>query len=1035
MRNIVFLFDRITINFNYKIFHKPKPIFMRKIYLLWSKILFLLLVTNVLAFAQSYEIRGKVKDARTGDGVAGVNVTIKGTTQGTVTDVSGNFTITVNGPATIAASFIGYRTSEVQVSASNTSLEISLMEDITNLEEVVISGLATTVKRANLANAVISVDAKELTGSTNTQTLDYALYGKMTGVNMNANGGAPGGGVSVNFRGITTLGAGSSQPLYIIDGVYVNNSSVRNGRTELSGAGAGTASSNQDDGANRLADLNSDDIERIEVLKGPSAAAIYGTRANAGVVLITTKKGKQGKTKINFSQDIGIAKAQNLNFYEPWNEAKIDYYNTNYLGSPAAIADIPNQIALYNAAVDEGRNFDLEEEMYGETAFLTNTQISLSGGNEKTSFFISAGLQDEDGIIKYTGFKRSSIRANIDHTLTSRIKVSLNTNYVKTDNERGFTGNQNNTGGSIGYASAYTRSYRDLKADAQGNYPINPDFNDNPFAIRDLAKNNQNVNRFITAGSLSIDLLQKPNATLKFVANGGVDFLSANTFVYLPEVLQHQQALANPGDVTYGSQDDLNTNLQGFFVFNTAKSGIELTTQAGAVRLDQDSDYKLIRGQGLNGGQSNLAYANVVSNLSQVNRQTTDVGIYAQQEANWEDKIIGTLGVRLDRSTLNLDQEKFYPFYKASVAANIANFSFWNVEQVNQLKFRMAYGQSGGLPTFGNTFVSLQSQLIGGNIGFQVGTRDVDPNLKPETANELEFGLDASFLNNKVSLEATYYIKTVNDLILDQAPAESTGITAIATNAADLQNKGIELSLSGTPISTSVINWLSRVSFWKNKSEITDLRIPAQTQGGFGPALGTYVIAEGYSPTTIVGTPADVDGPAGFKVIGDRQAKFDMTFYNNIVFMKNFEFSFLLHWKNGGDNINLSALLWDDGGSTEGYMRDGDGDGLVFGLDRLLNWATNPRNPKTYVQDASYLKLREIGLYYNLPKELTTSWLSGAINNIKVGVSANNILLSTKYGGYDPEVSNFGSQPVNSNIDISPYPSARRYFFHLTVDF
>jgi hypothetical protein len=142
-----------------------------------------------------------------------------------------------------------------------------------------------------------------------------------------------------------------------------------------------------------------------------------------------------------------------------------------------------------------------------------------------------------------------------------------------------------------------------------------------------------------------------------------------------------------------------------------------------------------------------------------------------------------------------------------------------------------------------------------------------------------------------------------------------------------------------------------------------------------------------------------------------------------------------LHWKNGGDNVNLSALLWDDGGSTQGYMRDGDGDGLVFGLDRLLNWATNPRNPKTYIQDASYLKLREIGLYYNLPKELTTSWLSGAISNIKVGVSANNILLSTKYGGYDPEVSNFGSQPVNSNIDITPYPSARRYFFHLTVDF
>jgi TonB-linked SusC/RagA family outer membrane protein len=1003
---------------------------MKKIYLHCAVWLLLLFSASVVQ-AQNYSVSGVVRDAKTGDGMPGVNVVIKGTTSGTITDNQGNFTISLStSPATLVASFVGYQEAEVSVSTSVTNVVIQMEEMAISLEEVVISGLATTVKRSNLANAVVSVDAKELMGSTNPQTLDYALYGKMTGVSMNSNSGAPGGGVNVNFRGITTLGAGSSQPLYIIDGVYMNNSSIRNGRTEASGAGAGTALENQDDAANRLADLNPDDVERVEVLKGPSAAAIYGTRANAGVVIITTKKGKSGKTNITLSQDLGVAQGQNINFYEPWSEEKIQFYEENYTGNVGAI---PDEIAALNQAIAEGRNFDLEKEMYGETGFLTNTQISMTGGGEKTTFFVSAGLQDEDGIIKNTGFKRYSIRANVDHSISDRIKFTLNTNYVKTDNQRGFTGNQNNTGGSLGYAIAYTRSYRELLPDDEGNYPDNPDFNDNPFAIRDLAKNDQVVNRFITSSSLSIDLIRQPDYDLKFVVNGGVDFLASNTKVYMPEILQHQQALPNPGDVFYGNQNDLNSNLQGFLVFNATKGATNFITQAGMVQLNQDSKYQLIRGQGLSAGQSNLAYAQVVSNVSQINQRTTDVGIYAQQEVNWQDRLIGTVGVRFDKSTLNLDQEKYYSFYKASMAANIANFDFWNVEAINQLKFRAAFGQSGGLPLYGRTFVSMQSQLIGGNLGVQVGPRDVDPNLKPETANELEFGLDAGIFKNRLQLEVSYYIKNVSDLILDLIPAESTGITAIATNGAELSNKGIELALGGTPLITRGVNWFSRLSWWRNRAEITDLIIPPTTTGGFGSALGTYILAEGYSPTVIIGTPEDPENPlpvAGNKVIGDRQADYDMSWYNTITFLKNFEFSFLLHWKKGGDNINLSALLWDDGGSTEGYLSDPE-----KGLNRLLAWAGGGPAPEVYVEDASYWKLREAGLYYNIPKATASKWFNGAISGVRLGTSVNNVLLSTTYGSYDPEVSNFGGQPINSNVEVTPYPSSRRIFFHLTVNF
>lgn len=999
---------------------------MSTIRFLKRKIFPLLLLCSGTAFAQDYPVTGKIT-ATDGSPVAGVNVVVKNSSLGTTTDSNGAFTLTLSkSPETLVFSFIGFRTEERQVSSSSSSVEIIMEEDITSLGEVVISGLATTVKRSNLANAVVSVDAAELMGTTNPQTVDYALYGKVPGVNMNANGGAPGGGINVQLRGISTLGAGSSQPLYIIDGVYVNNTSIRSGRTEVSGAGAGTASNNQDDAANRLSDINPDDIERIEILKGPSAAAIYGARANAGVIIITTKTGTSGKTKISFNQDLGMVKGQNLDYYDTWDEAKI----STFFSATAA----PAQLALYNAAKSAGTIRDYEEILYGETGLLSNSQLCINGGSDKTRFYVSAGLQDEDGIIKNTGFKRYSIRANVNHEISDYVKFSINTNYAKSDNDRGFTGNQNNTGGSLGYALAYTKPYFDLLPDEGGNYPDNPYFNDNPIAIRDLARNNQTVNRFITSGSITADLLKKDALSLQFVMNGGVDYMSGNSMIYFPETLQHQRAQANPGDITIGSQDDLNTNIQGFLVLNTSSGTTNFTTQAGAVRLDQNSEYELMRGRGLSGGQTNLRYANVVSILSQVNQKITDVGVYAQQEVNFADRIIATAGVRFDKSTLNVDQEKFYPFFKASVAANISNYPFWTFEKWNQLKFRAAFGQSGGLPTFGSTFLSLQPQVIGGSIGAQVGTRSVDPDLVPETANEIELGIDAGFFNNKISLEASYYIKKVNDLILDLEPAGSTGIVAIATNAADLENRGLELAVAATPVANDNFSWTTRVAWWRNRAEITKLKIPTFTQGGFGPSLGTYLIAEGYSPTTIVGNPPDEDVPGGFSVIGDRQADFDMTLMNSFTFLKNFEFSFLLHRKQGGDNINLSALLLDDGGTTPNWNGDSDGDGTPNGLDRLLGWAVDGQT-KVFIEDASYWKLREIGLYYTIPSSVTSSVLNGALNKVKVGFSANNILLSSSYGSYDPEVSNFGAQPVNSNVEVSPYPSSRRYFFHLSVDF
>jgi TonB-dependent starch-binding outer membrane protein SusC len=977
-----------------------------------------LLMLAAPAMAQ-YMVKGSVKDTF-GEPLIGVSILVKGTTTGTVSDFDGNFELNVpaDGEGVAIFSYTGFKTDEIAIGSSTGQLDVVMAEDIARLDEVVVTGLASGVKRSNSGNAVSTISAAELMGNTTPQTVDNALYGKLTGVNINANGGAPGGGVSVQMRGISTLGAGSSQPLYIIDGVYVNNSSIRNGRSQVSGATGGQSSATQDDSANRIADINPEDIERIEVLKGPSAAAIYGTRANAGVIIITTKKGVAGQSRVSFSQDIGFAQGQNFQNFDTWDVAKVN----TYFGSQA-------QLDALAAAEAEGRVTNWEDFFYGEKPLLLNTQLNISGGSDKTQFYVSGGILSEDGIIKNTGFDRFSVRANVDHRLSDRIKVSLNSSYLKSDNDRGFTGNQNNTGGSIGYALAYTPSYANLFPDAQGNYPDNPYFNDNPIAIRDLGVNNQQVDRFISAGSVDIDLYQSANSFLKFRLNGGIDYLSGNSLVYFPEILQHQRASNNPGDVMRGRQDDLNTNIQAFLNYNTNLGKINSNTSVGAIRLDQRGEYTLNRGRGLSGGQDNLGWAQVVSTLSQLSSTVTDIGYVIQEDLNWEDKIVISAGLRLDKSTLNFKQDEFYSFAKLSGAFNIHNFDFWKIDAISQFKLRAAFGQTGGLPTFGTTFESLTPQLIGGQLGGQVGTRGVDPNLVPETAQEIEIGIDLGLWRDNVVLEATYYNKGVNDLILDQVPAESTGILAIATNAADLRNTGLELALSLHPVRRQNFDWFTRLMYWDNKSEITRLDIPAFTQGGFGPSLGTYLLAEGFSPTTIVGTPAGLSTPAGgFTVYGDRQPNFTMSWFNSFKIFKNLDLTLVTQYQDGGNAINLSALLWDDGGTSPNWDNDANGNEQPDGLDRLLAWAVDG-NTSVYIEETSYLKLREAGLYYTFPRDL------GFVNRLKLGVSANNVLLWTNYGGYDPEVSNFGTQAITGNIDVTPYPSARRLFFHLKAEF
>jgi TonB-linked SusC/RagA family outer membrane protein len=986
--------------------------------------LMLFLLMSSVGFSQ-YTVKGKVTDD-TREPVPNVSVLIKGTKIGTVTGTDGLFSINVpdSKPVTLVFSLVGFTSQSINVSNASAAIEVSLKTDALNLEEVVVTGLASSVKRSNLANAITSINSKELTGTTQIQTTDGALYSKVPGANIRMNGGAPGGGLSIQLRGVSSL-VGASQPLIIMDGVYINNSFQRTGRATISGAAAGAGAPAQDDGANRLADINPADIQTIEVLKGPSAAAIYGTRANAGVIIITTKKGTTGKTAISFGQDIGFGRPLRLLGTDDWSVDKINFFFTN----PAKRT---TELARFQQAQSTGQFFDFEDLFYGNTATLSNTRLSVSGGTDKTKFYIGGVLTNEEGIIRRTGFERYSIRANVDHKISQRLNFSVNSNFIRSNTDRGFTGNQNNTGASIGYNIAYIPNYFDLRPNAAGVYP-DVDYGgprENPLAVTDKATNNSLVNRFIQSGTLNWQILDRSNSDLKLQLTGGIDYLQNTTLIHLPEDLQFQRAQANPGDVLHGRQESFNKNLQAALVHNVSFRSLNFTTQVGLVRLEFDNSAIFLRGRGLAPKQTNVQQATVQQIDQQFDSRVREAGIFAQEEVNWDDKIFGTVGVRFDKSTLNGDINKFYAFPKASLAINLTNFDFWNIGFINQLKPRVAYGETAGPVGFGSLFTPLTGTNIGGLLGSVVSTQIGNTLIRPETAREIEFGVDAGFFNNRIALEATYYIKTTANNVQNLNLSPAVGVNTVPSNEAELENKGIELALSGTILQKSNIRWFSRVMWWKNDVIVKKLGIPSYLTGAFGTGLGTYLIQEGVSPLTIVGSPAVT--PGVFTVWGENQPKFTMSWYNTVSFLKHFDLSMMWEWRNGGDNINLSSFLADSGGTTDGWFDDDDKDGTPNGRQRP---PAPYNNAGRWVQDASFIKMREIGLYYTVPQTTVNKWFNGFVNRIRVGASGNNVFLFTKYEGYDPETSTFGAQSVAGNVDVGPYPTTRRMFFHINLDF
>jgi len=994
-----------------------------------------ILLLSASAVMAQFRASGTITDAEKGEPLIGATVVVKGTSLGTTTDINGKFSLQVpTASATLVISYTGYETRQQSVDGSNAMVTIGLSEGSSKLEEIVVTGLSSNIKRANAATAVARLNSGDLNGSTRPATLDGAMSGKIIGANIQSNSGAPGGGVSVKLRGISSI-VGSSEPLYVVDGVIINNSQFNTGAGTRAFNGAVTTANagSQDQATNRLSDINPADIESIDVLKGPAAAAVYGTRANAGVIVITTKRGKAGKTKISLSQDVGMVKAINLLESESWTAEKIDQFGGFYGVGKA------DALAIFNQS--GGRTVNYDKEMFGETGMIYNTNLSASGGTDKTKFYIGAGLNDETGIVKNTGFTRYSVRANIDHRLNDWIDFKVNTAYYNSASSRSFLGNDNN-GVSLGYVVAYLPNFLDLRpVERNGKlvYPASPGTGQNPYEVRDRMENKEKTNRVLTSGTMNISLIRRENSTLKLAITGGLDFLQSQPTIYAPEDLQYQIIRANPGASRFANNQAFYTYIQNFLTYQWRVGSVALTSSVGLLKNIQRTDETWIQGEGLLPGQRNPTTAQVVL-ANSFQSEAQDVASDISQEFNWGDKIIGRAGVRFDKSSLNGDNEKWYAFPRASVAFNLTNFEFLADNNVfSQLKPRFAFGRTGGVAAYGDLYSTLVAANYGGNLGANAPTTNGNPGLDPETAQEIEVGLDFGLLNNRILVEFTYYDKRIYDFLFQYTLAPATGVNSIARySVGDMSNKGIELGINYNVVKEEDFNWNTGIQFWTNKTLIERLDIPPAfvPSSGFGN-FGRNRIIEGKSPTLWWGIDATGKSPVEFGK--DAQPKYQVSWNNNLTLFKRLDINMFWHTSQGNYLSSLTRELKDEGGTTFDWSKPSgekaaDGSDIPNGLSSRL-FGNPGYTTENYLLDASYIRLREVSAYYTLPGIAKAT--KNAISNIRIGVSGQNLVTIWKNSeiAYDPEASNFGNRSVGFGVDLAPFPSSKRFFFHLQAEF
>ncbi len=622
----------------------------------------LALVISAHAAAAQRRVTGMVTETGTGQPVVSATITIVGTTIGTHTGEDGRFAVTVPaGAQTVRVRRIGYRQQDVPLAADQTEVRASLERDVLQLEAQVITGAVTSVARANAANDVAVITGEDLNRAP-TPTLENALQAKIAGATVTTNSGAPGGGAQFRIRGASSI-LGNSDPLIIVDGVAVSNQVIEPGTNAVLQAIRNTSeSSSQDNGTNRLADLNPNDIENIEILKGASAASIYGSRASNGVVIITTKRGTSGSPTFNLTQRVGT--------FAQSNKLGQRHYSLHEADSIGRKNGMTSAEVAANYAQCNGY-CDYEQELYGHRDLSYETSLSSRGGNPTVQYFVSGLIKNDGGIAPNSGYRKQSALLNLNTNLTPRWTASVKMNVIHSRAERSLS-NNDNVNVTPYFAIASTPSFFDLRP-RNGLYPVNPFTSSNPLQTLDFIKSPEDVWREISSVRTDYSLLNTDRQQLVANVTAGIDHFDQTYSLTSPRTLQFEPNDALPGTLTYLTGTNVSGN-GGLSLSHTYRPpSMSFTTSAGF-----QHEYRSLR-------VANIITKDVVAGQENVERGASkeifdtlavqvDQAFYAQEEwLGLNERLLLTGAMRAQRSTVNGRAHTFYLFPKAAVSYRLAS--------------------------------------------------------------------------------------------------------------------------------------------------------------------------------------------------------------------------------------------------------------------------------------------------------------------------------------------------------------------------
>ncbi len=1051
--------------------------------LLWT------LVLCILAIAQGYaqggtaprKITGKVTGKMGEEPLVSASVTIKGTNTSVSTNSSGDFTVEAKTGDVLVISSIGYASKEVKV-GTRSNLDIRLDEDYNDLQDVVVVGYGR-MKKTDLSSSQVTVTAADMQRTVNT-TLEQGLQGRAANVYVTSNSGQPGAAPSVLIRGISSINY-SSQPLYVIDGVQI--------KPDNPNGGTGTSNTATNVSANILAGINPDDIETINVLQGPSATAIYGAVGANGVILITTKRGKSGETKVAFSSLTTIqdrpekVPVMNLQEYAAYRN---EFAKAGAAAYDPAFAD-PSVL---------GEGTDWQKALFRRT-MLQKYSLGMSGGSERTTFYTGAEYFKQEGVARGSGFERYSIRLNIDNQTRRWLKVGVNlsVNQVKE--------NVNTTNGDLlNIAISQNPSVPVTNPDGSWGGPVNTQFQyTNPVALAEINDNRNKSMAFI--GGMYADINFLKGLVLHNEFNTYYQY--TNSYIFNPsykfngyENTTTVSSRRSGNNYWWGLQTRLQYDTKIGKHGITAMVGHEATENAHEGLEGLRRNYITNNIQELPGGDA-LTATNSSSKGSSARES-----YFGRLNYVYNDRYILQATMRADGSSNFGPQNRwgYFPSFSAAWRMSQENF-LKNIEAVNDLKLRVEYGLSGNAAAAGY-FAALYSVPTAAGTGY-LSNNFANPFLKWEESKTLNVGFDARLFNNRVEVIADFYIKKITDLLTtNDYPYYSGGdmsyssgyIRFPTSNVGSMENKGFGITINTVNIEKP-FTWKTGLNFSVDRNKITELynntpinstyktsSLISSSRVGEPVALLTGYIADGIfrdineirghaiqlASGVMLVDPAqgtwvgdvkfrDISGPDGKPdgvidqndrvVIGNPWPKFTFGFNNSFSY-KNFDLNVLIIGVQGNDVYNYTR-----------YLNENPQGAAVFSnyFKSVANFArpssidandqstqlTNPgyqiarispntangnfRSTQWYIEDGSYIRIKNVTLSYFLPAK----WASKiAMRNLKISAGVQNLATFTKYKGYDPEIGmtpNYGSLTVG--VDDARYPSTKMYSFSLTADF